>query len=470
MASTANDELWTQVTFRFCISEVSIGEQVRVVGNVPALGEWNIAEGIALQAIRPPGDALTTHPNLLWFSSESIPFVSREKLEYRYAICDEHGNFKRHDSSVVRTLDPMGLQMTVEDDNGLYRKLAGNFLPTSFRGVTEKLDSICRPVVPLDSADRVVVVGLNLPVRIVRGRDGLETRTQSSSIALSLRTSMFRIKDSLPHRIKFVGYPGVMPRNDAERKEIVALLEPFNCAPVFITEESSWDYFSNFCSLYLSGLLHSEMQLDEAILSQRNSSGITHDSASWIYYKQVVKLYAQATLDHTREKDILWVQDYHLIMLPKYLRQSRPNAMLSYWLDTPFPDAALFRYLPMRADVLEAMLKANLIGFHLFEYARQFLASITELLDTKHYFQKGGLLMVEHKTKIGNVHKVVLRCSHQCLPSIELKEHWRSPGILKAAEDCRQKYEGKIIILGMVEVDRFNFGNQRHSCFFSCSG
>ena len=39
----------------------------------------------------------------------------------------------------------------VEDDNGLYRKLAGSFLPTVNRGVSEKLESICRPVVPLDS-------------------------------------------------------------------------------------------------------------------------------------------------------------------------------------------------------------------------------------------------------------------------------------------------------------------------------
>ena len=46
-------------------------------------------------------------------------------------------------------------------------------------------------------------------------------------------------------------------------------------------------------------------------------------------------------------------------------------------------------------------------------YARQFLASVQGLLDTKYYFQKGGLLMVEHKRKNGNVHKV-----SRCLMSI----------------------------------------------------
>ena len=47
----------------------------------------------------------------------------------------------------------------------------------------------------------------------------------------------------------------------------------------------------------------------------------------------------------------------------------RPAAVISYWLDTPFPDVALFRYLPMRTEVLEAMMHANLLGFQLFECA-----------------------------------------------------------------------------------------------------
>ena len=53
---------------------------------------------------------------------------------------------------------------------------------------------------------------------------------------------------------------------------------------------------------------------------------------------------------------------------------------VGWFLHTPFPSSEIYRTLPVREEVLRAVLKADLIGFHTYDYARHFVSACTRIL------------------------------------------------------------------------------------------
>jgi len=88
------------------------------------------------------------------------------------------------------------------------------------------------------------------------------------------------------------------------------------------------------------------------------------------------------------------VHDYQLLLLPGMLRERLPEAKIGFFLHIPFPSFEIFRVLPWRAEILQGMLGADLIGFHTFDYARHFLSSVRRILGYEHSL---GLLTTEQQ-------------------------------------------------------------------------
>jgi len=76
-----------------------------------------------------------------------------------------------------------------------------------------------------------------------------------------------------------------------------------------------------------------------------------------------------------RPDDILWIHDYHLMLLPRMIRQRMPDVPIGFFLHIPFPSYELFRLLPKKwaAEILEGLLGADLVGFHTHDYTQYFL-------------------------------------------------------------------------------------------------
>lgn len=81
--------------------------------------------------------------------------------------------------------------------------------------------------------------------------------------------------------------------------------------------------------------------------------------------------------------DLVWVHDYHLMLLPAMLREEmgpKKNVKIGFFLHTPFPSSEIYRILPVRNEVLMGVLQCDLIGFHTYDYARHFLSSCSRML------------------------------------------------------------------------------------------
>ena len=85
-----------------------------------------------------------------------------------------------------------------------------------------------------------------------------------------------------------------------------------------------------------------------------------------------------------QDGDLVWVHDYHLMLLPAMLREeigdSKSNVKIGFFLHTPFPSSEIYRILPVRNEILIGVLHCDLIGFHTYDYARHFLSSCSRIL------------------------------------------------------------------------------------------
>jgi len=113
------------------------------------------------------------------------------------------------------------------------------------------------------------------------------------------------------------------------------------------------------------------------LASALEGAGIKGDSA-WIGWGGVETIARDAC-----ENGTVWIHDYHLFLLPKMLRERRPDLKIGFFLHTPFPSSEIFRVLPDRQEILEGLLGCDQIGFHTYNYLRHFRSSLLRVLGTE---------------------------------------------------------------------------------------
>ena len=113
---------------------------------------------------------------------------------------------------------------------------------------------------------------------------------------------------------------------------------------------------------------------------------MSFEEEPWNAYVEVNKQFAQRIAKDVKSNDIVWVHDYHLMLVPQMLREqlasgNTTNVKIGFFLHTPFPSSQEFMKLPYRERVLEGLLHADLVGFHTYDYARHFLSACGKLLE-----------------------------------------------------------------------------------------
>jgi trehalose 6-phosphate synthase/phosphatase len=146
--------------------------------------------------------------------------------------------------------------------------------------------------------------------------------------------------------------------------------QDFKLAPVFLPSLTHDKFYNGFCNDTIWPLFH----YFPSYAKFRDDYFEHYVLSNQLFCEKIAALY--------RPGDIIWIHDYHLMLLPGMLRRKLPDAMIGFFLHIPFPSFELFRMLPgsWRKDILEGMLGADLVGFHTNTYAQHFLKSVTRLL------------------------------------------------------------------------------------------
>jgi trehalose 6-phosphate synthase len=100
----------------------------------------------------------------------------------------------------------------------------------------------------------------------------------------------------------------------------------------------------------------------------------------WETYRAVNRRFAEAAAESAEPGAAVWVQDYHLQLVPQLLRDLRPDVLIGFFLHVPFPPPELFMQLPRRVELLRGMLGADLVGFQRPQAAHNIAQLATKLL------------------------------------------------------------------------------------------
>jgi trehalose 6-phosphate synthase/phosphatase len=166
------------------------------------------------------------------------------------------------------------------------------------------------------------------------------------------------------------GWPGIPSDNltPQDKRAINAELAKHHCVPIYLTQQQVTDYYEGYSNSTLWPLFH--------YFPQHSN----HDEKFWNEYKKVNQVFAKAILKRALPDATIWINDYHLMVLPRLLRKSAPNSAIGFFLHIPFPSYEIFRQLPHRKDILAGLLGADLVGFHIYDYAVHFASSVERLL------------------------------------------------------------------------------------------
>ena len=228
-----------------------------------------------------------------------------------------------------------------------------------------------RRAAPSDDDDengppRVLIVAHRLPV--VQYRDGeVGEKMMGSFYAKSkqlvaarvkgLYTAMSSAEASQQFPMRWIGWPGLMDASPTEEVALRAELDSRDCVPVMLRRELCAPCFDGMCNDVLWPLMH----CGEPGLGDVSLHG--HE-AQWRAYVEVNKAFAAEALRCYRPGDSVFVHDYHLMLVPALLRAAEPGMRVGWFCHVPFPPEPLWRRLPSRRQLLEAVLAADTIGFH----------------------------------------------------------------------------------------------------------
>ena len=240
------------------------------------------------------------------------------------------------------------------------------------------------------SGRRLVIVSNRLPfnVEVVDGHPTFHPSAGGLVTGLASFRESRQQTGALPAEHLWVGWPGSNIESSLRDEVVREALSRFQSYPVFLTEEQMEQFYLGFCNATIWPLFH------------YFPSYTVYQQPFWDQYKQINQLFADALQSFLRPDDVVWVHDYHLMLLPRLLKTSQPRLSVGFFLHIPFPSFEVFRMLPgeWRRDILEGLLGADLVGFHTYEYTRHFLQSVLRILGYEYHMSQ--VLALDHAVRV----------------------------------------------------------------------
>jgi len=269
-----------------------------------------------------------------------------------------------------------------------------------------------------------VVVANRLPVD--RTPDGEGWRRSPGGLVTALEPVMRRAEGA------WVGWAG---QPDVE-------LDPFefdgtHLVPVVLSASDVQNYYEGFSNDTIWPLYHDVI------------AAPTYKRAWWDAYVRVNRRFAEATAAVSARNAIVWVQDYQLQLVPRMLRELRPDLTIGYFHHIPFPAYGLYSQLPWRKQVLEGLLGADVIGFQRVADAGNFARAVRRQL--RYETKASGILVPEGD---GGTRVALAKAFPISIDAESYIELARRPEIQQRAKEIREGLGNpRKILLGVDRLD-----------------
>jgi alpha,alpha-trehalose-phosphate synthase [UDP-forming] len=126
----------------------------------------------------------------------------------------------------------------------------------------------------------------------------------------------------------------------------------------------------------------------------------TFRAQDWQYYQEVNRKFADAVLEEIEDtpKPVVLVQDYHFALLPRLLKEKRPDARVAIFWHIPWPNPEGFGICPWQRQLVDGLLGADLIGFHIQSHCNNFLQTVDRVVESRVDWEHFSVSRQHHRT------------------------------------------------------------------------
>jgi len=333
-------------------------------------------------------------------------------------------------------------------------------------------------------APKILFICFHLPVVLVK-IDGQWQATWSESLLASKEGSKI-VANYRAHWIGTVApQPPISDSNEEDKAAIRDLLAKMECTPIFLDPVTKQDHYYGFCKQVLWPAFHNIDLLDLSISgadgsggngSSNNNNNNNGDSSGassdwdqsrlddwWEAFQKVNKAFAtvveeivgpEGGVGHMIDKTYLWIHDYHLALLPKYLCEkdrATKYCRKVFFLHIPFPTSQIFRELECGEEILQGMLHADVVGFHAFDHARHFLNANKRIMGLNYENLVGGLIGVNYMGRT-----VLVSMSNVSIEPNMVDAALKLPVVGTECQFLRQTHGDRNIICGVESGQRLS--------------
>ncbi|KPI45536.1 Alpha,alpha-trehalose-phosphate synthase [UDP-forming] 2 [Cyphellophora attinorum] len=310
--------------------------------------------------------------------------------------------------------------------------------PNPFNQKTMKLHgTVAPPPTPQPTANPkqlvrdpgLLVVSNRMPVSVKRTAEGSYRLDKPSG---GLVTGLSGIDKGAS--FSWYGWPG-LPVPEEELQDLRSVLKEQHHAVAIPLDDDLADlHYNGFCNSTLWPLFHYE-------------GCFSYNRGDWEAYQRVNQIFADRLAADCVDGDVVWVHDYHLMLVPEMLRKHgllfNKKITIGFFLHTPFPAGDHFKILPTCKELLAGVLGSDMIGFHTASYAKNFKATCTSILGHK----------ISHSKVFLGKRSVHVKVSPIGIDPDSFTRELAKPELRRLSDSLRDTYKDKRVLLGIDRLD-----------------
>ncbi len=208
---------------------------------------------------------------------------------------------------------------------------------------------------------------------------------------------------------------------------------------VWLTKEEEEGYYFGFANEGLWPLCH--------IAHTRP----TFRAKDWEHYQAVNQKFADALFQEIEgvEEPVVLVQDYHFALLPRLVKERVPGARVAIFWHIPWPNPEAFGICPWQRELLEGLLGADLVGFHVQSHCNNFLETVDRVIESRVNWERFTVERAGHLTQV-RPFPISVACAETAEPASSLPG---SPYLDRAALLKEHGVEATYMGIGVERVD-----------------
>lgn len=242
------------------------------------------------------------------------------------------------------------------------------------------------------------------------------------------------------HGGQWIGWPGTTAPREAgwaPTLEAYADDQPYDLVAIAQSEEEFQGFYAGFANAILWPLFHG---FPERCDFRREY---------WQAYQTVNEMFADAIDGAVEADEMLWVHDYHLMLVPNYLEASTRDRAVGFFLHIPFPGVDTFTKLPWRDEVLEGLLGYDLVGMQAHRDLRNFVQCVEELTEAEvEVDRREGRAVIRSGDRTVRVEVFPIGCNYE-----EFAERADAAEQTQALSDLHDGIGDYQILLGVDRLD-----------------